>query len=265
MINKAMELSTKFIKMVNGLYPRQTIQEAVSQKHCYLCDTTTYEKHPICNGCKGDLPFNQSCCTGCALPLPVITRHDESSLTQKRLCGACLQRPTIYTQCFSAFSYTFPVNALISDFKYSQKRHLGKLLSDLAAGIIEEQFKTGQLSRPDKLVPVPLHADKLHARGFNQSEDICRDLSQRLKIGFDRNCIVRQLNNPAQASLSKKQRQKNLAQAFSVQKRLDGEIIALVDDVITTGATADMLSNLLLEAGAKEVYVWSLARTPLER
>ena len=153
---------------------------------------------------------------------------------------------------------------MISDFKYNNKRHLGKLLSTITVEIISDRIENSRLKKPDKLIPVPLHMDKLDSRGFNQSGDICKDLSRTLNIPIDHDCIERTLNNPAQASLTRKQRQQNLAKSFRISNRIEGEVVALVDDVITTGVTAELLSKLLLEAGAKEVYVWSLARTPLE-
>ncbi|UZE97086.1 ComF family protein [Alkalimarinus alittae] len=263
MINKARKLSTKFIILVDKFFPKRTLKHIILKKHCYLCDTTIYEKESICKGCKNDLPFNHSCCASCAIPLPALRANKTGSTQQSRICGECFKSNPSYTQCFSAFCYTFPINALISDFKYSKQRHLGKLLSTLTSDIISLKIDQNQLIKPDKLIPVPLHSDKLSARGFNQSGDICKDLSRKLDIPIDTRCIERVLNNPAQASLSKKQRQQNLAKAFRIHKRVDGEIVALVDDVITTGVTAELLSKLLLQAGAKEVYVWSLARTPL--
>jgi len=130
---------------------------------------------------------------------------------------------------------------------------------------IAEGLENKTIPRPDTLIPVPLHINRFDTRGFNQSEDICTDLNKYLKIPVDRKSLQRTINTPSQTALTKKERQKNLHQAFQIQKVFNGEIIALVDDVITTGATIEHLSALLLNAGAKEVIVWSLARTPLER
>lgn len=265
MINKARKLSTKFRQMVNRFFPRRSIKEAIKQKHCYLCNATIYQHKPICKGCFHDLPFNHTSCTRCAIPLPEWIERKNDKCHSEKICGECLTVSPSYTECFSAFCYTFPINALISDFKYNNKRHLGKLLSTITAETINTKIKNRQLRKPDKLIPVPLHVDKLDARGFNQSGDICIDLSRALNIPIDNHCIARVVNNPAQASLTKKQRQQNLANAFDIRKRLDGEVVALIDDVVTTGVTAEQLSKQLLNAGAKEVVIWSLARTPLNR
>ncbi len=261
MINKARKLSTNFRQMVNRFFPKRSIKEAISQKHCYLCGATVYQSKPICEGCLHDLPFNHASCARCAIPLPLTTENTDS----KKICGECIKSSPSNTQCFSAFCYTFPVNVLISEFKYNNKRHLGKLLSTITAETISDKIKNRQLIKPDKLVPVPLHIDKLYSRGFNQAGDICKDLSRALGIPIDNSCIARTLNNPAQASLTKKQRQQNLANAFVIRKNIEGEVVALIDDVVTTGVTAELLSKQLLGAGAKEVVVWSLARTPLNQ
>ncbi len=249
------KLSTKITKMVNKLFPVRSIKESLSQKHCYLCKQTIYEALPICNDCKADLPWNTLACTICALPMKISS--------DTGICGNCLCNEPIYSQCISAFSYTFPINALISDFKYNKQRHFGKLMSKMLAIKIEKEIKKNELQKPDLLMPVPIHINRFDTRGFNQSEDICIDLSKYLNIAIDRHSLQRTIHTPSQTALTKQERQKNLHQAFNIQKKLNGEVIALVDDVITTGATIECLSTLLLNAGAKEVVVWSLARTPL--
>lgn len=268
MINKTRKLSTKIYSAVNYFSEIQSLKQTLSQKHCYLCEVSICSNTPICKSCRHDLPFNHTYCQRCAIPLPPSTSSSQKNrlqdLSLERMCGECLKSPPSYNECFSAFSYTFPINALISDFKYSQKRHLGKLMSTLMSQQVQARIEQDILTLPDKLIPVPLHPDKLGARGFNQASDICRDLSHTLNIPIDTTSVERVLNNPAQASLSKLKRQQNLAKAFQVRHNLKGEVVTLVDDVITTGVTAELLSKLFLQAGAKEVYVWSLARTPLK-
>lgn len=272
MINEARELSTKIRRKVNSLFPALTLQEAVRQKHCYLCEQTIYRTRPICHECEADLPWNNHHCGVCAVPLPPLISdlHRPTELPcpigrAPRVCGECLKNPPSYEQCHSAFCYAFPINTLVANFKYNGKRHYGKLLSQLLAEQIANEIKQGAITRPDLLLPVPLHIKRYSQRGFNQSDDICTDLSKRLKIPINHHSIQRVVNTPSQASLNKTERQKNLLSAFRVRQRFNGETIALIDDVITTGATVERLSNQLRHNGAKAVYVWSLARTPLER
>jgi len=251
------ELSTNITKMVNKSFPARSVKDSFRQKHCYLCQQTIYKSLPICDACHADLPWNNKACSSCALPLPALIRP-----TQAVTCGECLNSEPNYSQCISLFTYTFPINTLISDFKYNKQRHFGKLMAEMLAVKIGAELKNKSISKPDLLIPTPLHVDRFDTRGFNQSEDICSDLSKYLKIPVDRKSLQRTINTPSQTALTKKERQKNLHKAFHVQKAFNGEVIALVDDVITTGATAECLSTLLMIAGAKEVVVWSLARTP---
>ena len=259
------KLSTKIINLVNKYFlvrrmQTRTLKESLRQKHCYLCKQTIYKSLPICDACHADLPWNNKACSTCALPLPALTKP-----TQTIVCGQCLNNEPNYSQCVSLFTYTFPINTLISDFKYNKRRHFGKLMAKMLAIKIAEGLENKIIPKPDILIPVPLHINRFDTHGFNQSEDICTDLSKHLKTPVDRKSLQRTINTPSQTALSKKERQKNLQQAFQIQKAFNGEVIALVDDVITTGATIEHLSALLLNAGAKEVIVWSLARTPLER
>jgi len=257
MINMTRKLSTKITKMVNKSFPARSIKDSLRQKHCYLCKQTIYKALPICDGCEADLPWNNKACSTCAIPM--------LALTNTNTCGDCLNNKPSYKQCASVFSYAFPINTLISDFKYNKQRHYGKLMAKMLAFKIENEIKKKRIIKPNFLIPVPLHINRLDTRGFNQSEDICIDLSKYLNIPIDHQSLQRRVDTPSQTTLTKKERQKNLYQAFQVKKVFNGEIIALVDDVITTGATIECLSALLLDAGAKEIVVWSLARTPLEQ
>lgn len=256
-INKTRKLSTKIIVLVNESFPARSIREGLRQKHCYLCKQTIYRSQPICDGCREDLPWNNQACSTCALPMP--------GLYLTGCCGDCLNNPPSYKKCIALFSYTFPINTLISDFKYNKQRHYGKLMAKMLALKINNEIENKNITKPDYLIPVPLHSNRFDTRGFNQSEDICVDLSKHLNIPVDRQSLQRKIDTPSQTTLSKKERQHNLHKAFHIQKSFNGKVVALIDDVITTGATVEHLSTLLRGAGAKEVYVWSLAKTPLKR
>ena len=246
MINKAWKLSTKFRQMVNRFFPKHTLKEAINQKHCYLCGQTIFNSLPICNGCRIDLPWNNNACDVCAIPMPQLINKPVIPSSTLRICGECLNHKPSFNRCISAFYYAFPINTMISDFKYNARRHLGKLMAMLLAQRIEQQTERQALKMPDMLIPVPLHMSRFDARGFNQSQDLCIDLSKYLKIPIDAQSIERTVNTSSQASLSKKKRQHNLANSFDIKKSFDGKIVALVDDVVTTGATVELLSSLLL-------------------
>jgi ComF family protein len=116
------------------------------------------------------------------------------------------------------------------------------------------------LSRPDVLLPVPLHRQRLRQRGFNQALELARPVSRRLCIPLDPWLAVRNKATIPQASLSPKDRYRNVRDAFQVKKDVSGLKIAIIDDVMTTGHTANALANTLKKAGAREISVWVFAR-----
>lgn len=115
---------------------------------------------------------------------------------------------------------------------------------------------------PDIILPVPLHPKRLRWRGFNQALVLARVIGRRWQIPVDPFILVRSRETPPQTQLSEKERRKNVRGAFSLNSRktVKGRIILLVDDVYTSGATVNECSRVLRRAGAKEVYVLTLAR-----
>lgn len=221
---------------------------------CLLCSATA--DHPnlaICVACEADLPWLESRCSCCALPLPSTGLH----------CGECQRRQPAFNHVQAPWRYHFPIDALITRFKHQAQWPLGHLLTQLLAEHLRYSFGEG-LSRPELLLPVPLAKQRQRLRGFNQAQMISQWLSRQLSIAYSPNALVRSLNTPPQQGLDAKQRRRNLRQAFSLPKPelIAGKHVALVDDVLTTGATADTLAQLLLRAGAKQVDVYCLARTP---
>jgi ComF family protein len=118
--------------------------------------------------------------------------------------------------------------------------------------------------RPDCLLPVPLARKRLRERGFNQAAMLARWLSNDLNIPYDEHLLLRPHETVAQQDLDAKTRQRNLLQAFALAEgaQVKGRHLALIDDVLTTGATANSLARLLMDAGARQVDVYCLARTP---
>ncbi len=134
--------------------------------------------------------------------------------------------------------------------------HLCDLLSHAAQQI--------PLSRCTRIIPVPLHPKRLHARGFNQAEVISRQISLMHKLPLDTVSLIRTIHTERhRAGMDAKARRETVDNAFTVQHRrlIAGETILLVDDVFTSGATASACARVLLDAGAKEVFVLTLART----
>ncbi|MHC8388851.1 double zinc ribbon domain-containing protein [Pseudomonas sp. MDT2-39-1] len=224
-----------------------------NNQHCLLCSEVTEEVRPLCMACETDLPWLSDQCQTCALPLPA------AGLT----CGQCLKLPPAFERVAVPWTYSFPVDTLITRFKHSAKWPFGRLLAELLAQFLQHRFDE-DLDRPDALVPVPLAAKRLRRRGFNQAAMLARWLGSSLDIPCDEKLLLRIQDTNAQQDLNADARKKNLRNAFALvpDASIKGRHLAIVDDVLTTGATAQALARLLMDAGAARVDVYCLARTP---
>jgi len=159
--------------------------------------------------------------------------------------------------------YAFPVDALITRFKHQGAWPLGRLLGELLAEHLRHAHLEG-LPRPDLLLPVPLAGPRLRQRGFNQAALLARWLGAALHIPVHDDLLQRPRDTTAQQQLDAAARRRNLRSAFALAdpRAVAGRHLALVDDVLTTGATAEALASLLRKAGATRVDVYCLARTP---
>jgi ComF family protein len=159
--------------------------------------------------------------------------------------------------------YDFPVDSLISRFKHHEKWPFGRLMAELLGQFLHYRFDEG-LPRPDCLLPVPLSRRRLRQRGFNQAGMLAQWLGASLQLVVQPKLLLRTQDTPAQQGLDARARQRNLRQAFALadQAQVAGRHLALVDDVLTTGATAQALARLLINAGARRVDIYCLARTP---
>ena len=222
-------------------------------QNCLLCDEPAEAEMPICVACEAEMPWLGEHCQTCALPLP------EAGLT----CDGCLLEPPAYEQVAVPWRYDFPVDSLITRFKHNAKWPFGHLLADVLSQYLQHRFDE-DLPRPDALLPVPLAAKRLRQRGFNQAAMLARWLSRQLDLPCEENVVRRIQDTSAQQDLDAKARKRNLRNAFALttDAHVKGRHLALVDDVLTTGATAQALARLLMNAGAARVDVYCLARTP---
>lgn len=220
---------------------------------CLLCDEHTATAIALCDACELELPWLGDRCERCALPLPM------AGLT----CGQCLKQPPAFTSVHAAWVYGFPIDSMIIGFKHNSHWPKGRLLSELLSQSLLDHFNSGN-ERPDFLLPVPLATQRLRQRGYNQAAMISDWLSKPLNIPSRAHWLLRTQNTPTQQALDAKERKRNLKHAFSLAPGIAvrGLHLALVDDVLTTGATAHHLARLLLNAGARRVDVYCLARTP---
>lgn len=236
--------------------PRDKDQVYICLKNvqsCLLCDEPAEAEMPICVACEAEMPWLGEHCQTCALPLPT------AGLT----CDGCLLEPPAYEQVAVPWRYDFPVDSLITRFKHNAKWPFGHLLADVLSQYLQHRFDE-DLPRPDALLPVPLAAKRLRQRGFNQAAMLARWLSRQLDLPCEENVVRRIQDTSAQQDLDAKARKRNLRNAFALttDAHVKGRHLALVDDALTTGATAQALARLLMNAGAARVDVYCLARTP---
>lgn len=199
----------------------------------------------ICAGCYRDLPRAQWACPICARPV-----------RQVGTCASCLQHPPAFARARVPFVYAFPVNRLLHRLKYQDVRCHARLLGELAGRTLRRVRRL-----PQAIVPVPLHRRRLRTRGFNQAEEIAAFVGRASGVPIRRTLCVRCRDTPPLWPLSATERRKLLAGAFDCAERPPARV-AVFDDILTTGATADALARVLLRAGAQEVEVWAIARSP---
>jgi ComF family protein len=197
----------------------------------------------LCAHCSNDLPrLDLAHCDTCALPITGGAR-----------CGACLSHAPAYDHVCAPFTYAFPVDALVQGLKYRSLLAIAPLFGNAIAGSLDE--------RPDVLIPMPLAGARLRERGFNQSQEIARHLARSSGIPLKAQACRRVRNTPPQATLPWKARAKNIRNAFVCDADFSGRHVAVVDDVMTTGATLNELARNLKKAGAARVTGLIAART----
>ena len=221
---------------------------------CLISDEPAETADCVCNVCETELPWLMEHCEVCALPLPM----------DGLICGECQKHPPAFKQVIAPWTYSFPVDTLISRFKHQARWPLGHLLGRLLGHALHHRFDNTELSRPDCLLPVPMARKRLRERGYNQALMLARWLSDDLGIDLDEHLLLRPHETVAQQALDARTRKRNLLGAFALapDAQVQGRHFAVVDDVLTTGATAHSLARLLMAAGARQVDVYCLARTP---
>lgn len=212
---------------------------------CLLCGAACAWDEGLCPPCQADCPRCGPACRRCGDPLP-----------RTAVCGACLLDPPAFDFLVAPFRYRYPLDALIRGLKYRDRLAYVRFLG----GALAEEVRARRLQLPECLLPVPLHWRRCIARGFNQSLEIAKVVGTRLAIPVDRGIVRRVRATPAQAGLPAKQRRRNLRGAFLVLQDPPWKRVAIVDDVVTTGATARAISRVLRRAGIEEVQVWAIAR-----
>lgn len=219
---------------------------------CSLCqEPLQNEQSSFCNLCIHQLPYLESQCVRCAEPL-----------IADGICPKCQKKPPNFRRCIALFNYRKPISLSIGKIKRDLHTPEFNQLSSLLADLLLISYQ--DMAMPTILIPMPLHHLKLVRRGFNQSYTIASLIQPKL-AGTDlcHHICVRNHYGKPQHLQTKKQRWKSISGAFSVRQsqRIQGRRLALIDDVVTTGATATAATASLLDAGAKSVDIWCIART----
>lgn len=232
---------------VDGLWGR-LLQLALPPR-CLLCGDAGADGRDLCTGCRDDMPANTACCARCALPLPAAATH----------CGGCVRRPPPFDAAWAAFRYAHPLDLLETRFKFGGDLAAGRVLAELMIARIGQD----RPARPQALLCVPLHAGRLRRRGYNQALELARPLARALGLPLAPDLLVRRRATTAQTGLDGPARRRNLRGALALRPghALPAHV-AVLDDVMTTGATLGECARVLRAAGVERVDVWALARAP---
>jgi ComF family protein len=212
---------------------------------CLRCGTPVTGHIRLCDACWPELPW---------LGSDRCPRCGRAGVDPAVPCGRCQQRPPAFSAVHAPLAYAEPVPDWVQGLKYHQRLGLAPTLAALAgAGLAAEGF--------DLLVPVPLHRTRLARRGFNQAQLLCRELGKRHGLPVRPTALRRERDTRPQVGLADRRRGANVRGAFSARpERVRGQRILLIDDVVTTGATADAAAEALRAAGASRVVVVAVAR-----
>lgn len=231
------------------------VEEAVfpSNIYCICCGSLIdgSRAYSLCDKCIREFHWiTGRTCEKCGKALPETYRG--------RLCYDCMGTTHYFTKGYSCLTYGLHEREVLLDYKYNGKGYLAKKLGDM----LYDRISCEDL-HVDLIIPVPISAGRERKRGYNQAALMSRRLSLRWDVPWDRKILLRKKETPLLRSLNPSQRRQALAGAFAVSSaaayKLKGRAVLLIDDIYTTGATADACSKTLLEAGAKEVYFLSLA------
>ena len=220
----------------------QALGRALLPLRCLVCRERG-EGGDLCAPCRNAMPAPEVACPRCARPLAAPAPA----------CGRCLRKPPPWQAAHAAFAYGFPLDRLLPRFKFHGDLAAGRVLADL--------WRTRlPATRPEAVVPVPLHRSRLRERGYDQALELARALAPDLGLPVRGDALWRPRATARQSELAANVRRRNVAGAFAVRGPPLPAHVALLDDVMTTGATLRACTQALHAAGVARVDVWVLAR-----
>lgn len=234
---------------------KNEVMEAVfpSNIYCICCGSLIDSTRPysLCDKCVREIHWIGSrTCEKCGKALPETYRGD--------LCYDCMTYAHDFHKGYSCFTYGLHERELLFDFKYNNRRYLAGKFGD----ILYDRISCENI-HPDVIIPVPVSRSRMKKRGYNQSALLAKRLSERWGVPADDGILIRKKDTPPLRGLSPAEREEKLADAFAVAdgktSKIAGKRVLLIDDIYTTGITADSCSRVLAAAGASEISLLTLA------
>lgn len=216
---------------------------------CLVCGKEVFEGQNFCDECMAILPYNDG---------PICDHCGRKVIAFENYCSTCKNVLVDLDMCRSAFSYAYPINKLIKDAKYNNCIYVIDYFAKVLSSVYFQNYFNA-----DYLVFIPMTDDAQRRRGYNQSKILAEKLSERIDVPV-LDCLKKVKDTKRQATLGRAERLKNLDNAFRVvnKKSVVDKSILIVDDVTTTGATAEVVASRLKKAGAKIVNLITVASTP---
>jgi ComF family protein len=218
---------------------------------CILCRQALLPRAPhlLCEYCWASLPRNTPACAHCAIALP-----------SAGICGACVQRPLLSNRCLAALQHRADASRLVHQLKYAHNLRAGTCLAQTVCQAVQFHYRDEIL--PQALVPVPLSYRRQVARGYNQAVWLAHQIGRQMQIPVLYHHLSRR-HRPAQQTMSRRQRLTLRSSDFTLQRPMHAAHVAIIDDVMTTGATVRALENTLTAHGVGRVDVWCATRAEL--
>ena len=219
---------------------------------CPLCGRLIHPSNPhvLCPSCLSGVRFiKPPLCLKCGIPFASDKEEDH-------LCGRCLQGMAFYGVARAVCTFSGSIRQIIHAFKYEGRTRLARTL----VALMEEGPLPLNISRYDRLIPVPLHRNRLRKRGYNQALLLARELNRRSRVPIDRTLLRRSKDSPPQIALTGSRREENVKGVFSLEGEPRGMTLLLIDDVFTTGATANECARVLMKGRARRVDILTIAR-----
>lgn len=223
---------------------------------CFICGEEVQDSNfELCNKCEKRLPLVKKHCMKCGSPIYSDATH----------CLTCKSNKRFFDFARSAFIYKDGIAHAIQELKYENKKYLARPL----AKFLEIQYLSvkNEIKPVDYIVPIPLSKERFKKRGYNQAELLSRELSKLVNIPTNTEIVGRVKDTVSQTKLTFKERQENLNGAFKILNRtkVKDKSLILIDDVLTTGSTVSHCAEVLKRAGAKAVYVLTVATTDSDK